>query len=145
MSTFFGVLSVYLVSNLCLLRYVLRIKDKTLFSNLIQMKCVSKYILCTQCTQLYCSGNRGGGCLCWGVIYFFIVFSIFHIQGVEVIIGPPVLVLALYYFCTREGSQILWLWHDPIVGFLSKGFWEHTYLYLLILYSICGPKWRVFF
>ena len=44
-----------------LLKYVLRMEDKTLFYNLNQMKLVRKYILCTQCTQLYFSGGGGGG------------------------------------------------------------------------------------
>ena len=33
----------------------LRIGDKPLFLKLFQLKCVRKYILCTLCTQLYCT------------------------------------------------------------------------------------------
>ena len=71
-------------------KYDLSIVDKPLFLNLIKRNCVHKYILCTQCTQcthLYCSGQRGGG-VYGGCCIIFLFFSNFHIQkGVQIIIG----------------------------------------------------------
>ena len=46
------------------------------------------HIVYTTRTQLYCSGKIGGGGYLRGLLYYFLVFSIFHIQkGVQGIIG----------------------------------------------------------
>ena len=76
-----------------------------------------KYILCTQCTQFYYRGQRGGG---YGVCrIIFLVFNIFHIQkGVQVIIGLK--------FNIRKISRVTMLNH---IIFYKKD--------LVIIYKSC--------